>query len=186
MKRNWHVLHSLLCGVLMTSGLLVEAEAQTSPAPFVTAYRYQQDGGRLLGTISAAPSGQTNFLATRNTYDSNGRLQTVETGSLASWQPEGTLPAAWTGFTVSKTITYGYDANGRKVTEQVKGSDNVVTNLAQFSYDTFNNPVCSALRMNPQAFGTPPADPCALGPTGTNGADRITKSSYDTLIASPR
>jgi len=181
MKRNWYVLHSLLCGVLMTSELLIQAEAQTSPAPFVTGYRYQQDGDLLLGTISPAPSGQTNFLAVRYTYDANGRLQTVETGSLGSWQPEGTLPAAWSGFTVSKTTTYSYDADGRKTLERVSGSDTLPTNVTQFSYDAFDNLICSTVRMNVAAFNSPPADPCVPVSQGLLGADRITKNVYDDL-----
>jgi hypothetical protein len=44
----------------------VSAYAQTAPSPYLTGYRYQ-DGGLLVGIISPAPIGQSNFLATRNT-----------------------------------------------------------------------------------------------------------------------
>jgi len=181
MESNQSVLRSWMFGLVATLFAATSVYAQTNPAPYVSGYRYRPDSDLLLGTISPAPSGQTNFLAVRYTYDPNGRLQSVETGSLASWQPEGTLPASWSGFTVSKTTTYSYDANGRKVTERILGSDTVATNLTQFSYDAFNNLICSTVRMNPAAFNSPPSDPCVLGPQGSLGADRITKNVYDDL-----
>jgi len=181
MESNRSVLRSLMFGLIATIFAATSVHAQTNPAPYVSGYRYRQDSDLLLGTISPAPSGQTNFLAVRYTYDSNGRLQTVETGSLGSWQPEGTLPAAWSGFAVSKTTTYSYDADGRKVMERVSGSDTIPTNVTQFSYDAFDNLICSTVRMNPAAFNAPPADPCVLGPSGSLGADRITKNVYDDL-----
>jgi hypothetical protein len=64
-------------------GAFGEAVAQSAPSPYLTGDRYQA-GGVLPGTISPAPSGTSNFPATRNTYDSNGRLAMVETGVLAS------------------------------------------------------------------------------------------------------
>jgi YD repeat-containing protein len=38
---------------------------------------------------------------------------------------------------------------------------------------------CTALRMNPAAFGALPASACTLGTQGSQGPDRITKSVYD-------
>jgi RHS repeat-associated protein len=156
------------------------ASAQTAPAPFLTAYRYL-DGGVLAGTISPAASGSSNFLATRNSYDATGRLQTVESGVLASWQSEGVLPANWTGFSVKKAITYTYDGGGNKTSETVTGYNGatVTTNVTQYSYDAYDRVTCIALRMNPAAFGTLPASACALGSQGNDGPDRITSNAYD-------
>src|SRR5690348_13774694 len=120
----------LTVSVLGTLGFATPVRAQAAPAPYLTAYRYQ-DGGLLTGTIEPAPSGQSNFPATRNTYDANGRLQRVETGVLASWQPDIIAPAMWSGFTISKTVTYSYDANGRKVVQSIAGSDGATANLTQ-------------------------------------------------------
>ena len=78
--------HSWLRGWMLVStalGLAGAAHAQSASAPYLTAYRYTT-GGLLTGKISPAPSGSSNFLATRNTYDANGRLWIVETGVLAS------------------------------------------------------------------------------------------------------
>src|SRR5882724_9887269 len=83
-ERNRMVRLWLTACVFASLGIAIRAEAQTAPAPYLTAYRYV-DGGLLAGTISAAPSEQSNFLATRNTYDANGRLQKAESGLLASW-----------------------------------------------------------------------------------------------------
>jgi len=154
----------------------------TPPTPYLTGYDHLA-GGPLACTIHPAPSGQSNFQATRNKYDSNMRLQKVDKGVLASWPPAGTPPGHWCdGLQVSTTATFGYDANGNKVLETVAGSDQVVTNVTQYSYDGFNRPTCTAVRMNPAAFGSLPADACTLGnPPGANGPDRITKNVYDSL-----
>jgi RHS repeat-associated protein len=179
-ERNPLVFAWLIGSVLGASGFMAPASAQTAPAPYVTGYRYQ-DGGLLVGTITAAPSGQSNFLATRNTYDANARLQKVETGVLASWQTDTVAPANWSGFSISKTVTYSYDANGRKLTETVAGTNGVVTSFTQFSYDAFDRLTCTAVRMNPSAFGSPPSSACTLGSQGAYGPDRITVNVYDDL-----
>jgi RHS repeat-associated protein len=167
--------------LLGTLGFAVSSRAQTAPAPYLTAYRYQ-DGGLLTGTISPAPIGQSNFPATRNTYDSNGRLQTVETGVLASWQADTIAPANWSGFTVSKTITLSYDANGRRVMEIVSQSNlpATVANVTQFDYDAFDRLTCTAVRMSPP-FSSLPASACTLGTQTSSDPDRITSNAYDSL-----
>ena len=153
----------------------------TPPAPYLTGYDHLA-GGLLACTIHPAPSGQSNFQATRNKYDSNMRLQKVDKGVLASWPLAGTPPGHWCdGLQVSTTTTFGYDANGNKVLDTVTGSDQVVTNVTQYSYDAFNRPTCTAVRMNPAAFASLPADACTLGTAGANGPDRITKNVYDSL-----
>ena len=168
----------LLLGTLAATSV---ADAQTSPAPYLTGYRYQA-GGLLVGTISPAPSGVSNFLATRNTYDANQRLVKVETGVLTSWQADTVAPSSWSGFSISKTVTDSYDANGRKVMETVAGSDAIVTSVTQYSYDAFDRLTCTAVRMNPATFGSLPSDACTLStPTGSYGPDRITKNVYDNL-----
>jgi len=161
------------------------AQAQASPAPYLTAYCYL-DGGVLGGTISPAPSGTSNFPASRYAYDANGRLQTVQTGYLSSWPGNGSSSSSertcnWSGFTVGKTITYSYDANGNKVLETIIGSDGAISNVTQFSHDSFDRLTCTAVRMNPSAFGSLPASACSLGAQGNDGPDRITQDSYDSL-----
>ncbi len=168
---------SLILGIWAVA---LPVHALTPPSPYLTGYRYQ-DGGLLVGIIKPAASGQSNFLATRNTYDLNGRLQKVETGVLASWQAETIAPASWSGFTVSKTVTYNYDSGGNKVAETLSGFNGAVTHVTQFSYDAFDRLTCTATRMNSSAFNSLPSSACTLGSQGSDGPDRVTANVYDSL-----
>lgn len=56
-------------------------------------------------------------------------------------------------------------------------ADTVYT-VTQYSYNHRDQVVCATVRMNTGTFATPPADACALGSEGTQGADRITKTVY--------
>jgi RHS repeat-associated protein len=160
--------------------LCLPAHAQSSAASYLTGYRYT-DGGLLVGAIRPAEVGQSNFLATRNTYDTNGRLSKVESGYLTSWQADTVAPANWSGFTVVKSVVYGYDASGRKNSESVVGSNGATTNLTQFSYDDYDRPMCTSVRMNVAAFSPLPSNACAPTAEGPDGLDRITKTVYDDL-----
>jgi RHS repeat-associated protein len=175
----------LILGTIGLMAAAVPASAVTPPAAYLTGYSYMPYGspnaGLLAGTIHPAPSGQSNFLATRNTYDANGRLQKIDEGVLASWPLNGTQPTNWTGFSITTTTTFAYDSNGNKVLVTVAGSDGAITNVTQYSYDAFNRLTCTAVRMNPSAFNAPPASACNLGPQGSNGPDRITQNIYDAL-----
>jgi RHS repeat-associated protein len=172
------IVSSLVLCALGTWCLATRAEAQSAPAPYLTAHRYI-DGGLLAGTISPAPSGQSNFLATRYWYDPNERLQKVESGYLTSW-PGNASPYSWGGFVIGKTITYSYDGNGRKVAETVTGNDGNPTNVTQYDYDAYDRVTCTAVRMNAALFASRPASACT-GTQGANVADRITKNTYDSL-----
>ncbi len=76
---------------------------------------------RETGIISPDPDGggAIAFAAVRNTYDPAGRLTKVETGELASWQSEAVAPAAWSGFTIFRTLDTVYDGMDRKVKESL-------------------------------------------------------------------
>ena len=172
----------LLAGASLWIGALIAASpalAEASPSNYTSATRYDPLG-RVTGTIAPDPdnAGPLKFAAVRNTYDSAGNLVKVEQGELASWQPETTAPASWSGFSIFSTAEFTYDALGRKLTERVKGSNLVTTALTQFSYDLAGRLECTAVRMNPAAYGTLPASACTLGTAGTAGEDRITRSVY--------
>jgi RHS repeat-associated protein len=170
---------SLLLTLLAFLSLSLPAFAQTTPSSFTSATRYDLEG-RVVGTISADPDGggPLGRLAERRSYDGNGWLLRLETGSLSVWQDEGVAPANWSGFVVVSQVDTTYDIGGRKVRDSVS-SAGVVSGVTQYSYDEFDRVVCSAVRMNPVAYGSLPADACALGPTGSQGADRITRQVYD-------
>jgi RHS repeat-associated protein len=168
-----------LVALLAVLGCVSEASAQ--PAPYTTSFRFDL-ASRLVGTIRPDPDGPgpLGYGATRNTYNAQGMLSVVEVGELSQWQPANVHPAAWQGFTVLSTTTHAYDDWGRKLITRVSAPGAMET-LTQFSYDGAGRLVCTAVRMNPAAYSSLPASACDLGPTGVHGADRITRTSYDSL-----
>ena len=155
------------------------AQAAQSAAPYKVGKRYNLNG-QLTGVISPDPDGDgpLTFPATRNTYDSNARLQSAEKGVLAAWQNESVEPKDWVNFTVSHKQEFTYNDIGLKLTERVKSGSTTYA-LTQFSYDTYNRLQCKAVRMNSAAFGALPADACTLGNAGDFGPDRITRYTYN-------
>ncbi|MGF7152239.1 RHS repeat-associated protein [Sphingomonas zeicaulis] len=153
--------------------------AQATASPFTTGFRYDAMG-RQTGVILPDPdgAGPLAHAATRNTYDSAGRLTRIEKGELANWQSEDVAPLMWAGFTVQEQADIGYDTMGRKLTEKRTSGVNVF-GLTQFSYDNVGQLECTAVRMNVSAYGSLPASACTLGAAGTFGDDRITKNVYD-------
>jgi RHS repeat-associated protein len=156
--------------------------ALAGAAPFTNAMRYDAMG-RVTGTISADPDGAGGypFLAVRNSYDPAGRLTKVETGTLAAWQSEAVAPSAWPGFVIVRTLETLYDAMSRRTREFVRegGAAGTVRTLTEYSYDEVGRLKCTAVRMNPDTFGLPPADACTPRAAGTQGPDRITRNFYD-------
>jgi len=99
---------------------------------------------------------------------------------LAAWQSEAVAPSAWAGFIVHRSTETLYDAMSRKVRETVReGAAGAIRGVTQYSYDLAGRPTCTAARMNPAAFAAPPASACTLGPEGTSGPDRITRTILD-------
>lgn len=54
-----------------------------------------------------------------------------------------------------------------------------VLSVQQYSYDASRRPECTAVRMNPVAYGSLPVSACSLGAEGVQGPDRITRNVYD-------
>jgi RHS repeat-associated protein len=148
--------------------------AQVAPSSFTLAARYDAMH-RVTGTIE--PSDGSGFLAVRNTYDSAGRLVRKEEGRLASWLDETHPPASWSGFTIYRVTDTTYDTAARKLSEQVSSGGTAYA-YTQYAYDANGRLQCTAVRMNPAAYGSLPGA-CALGPQGNAGPDRITLNSYD-------
>lgn len=131
---------------------------------------------RPIGAIGPDPdgSGGNPRLANRVTYNAASQVTKLESGTVS-----GTALSNLNSMTVLRTVDTTYDSNGRKTVETLKGSDSVVAQLVQYSYDSAGRLECTALRMNPAAFGSLPASACSLGTEGSFGPDRITKLYYD-------
>ena len=153
--------------------------AQAAASAYTSGVRYDLMR-RVVGTIKPDPDGTSalKYAAVRNTYSPEGWLVKVESGELAAWQAEAIAPSAWTGFTILMVTDSSFDASGRKI-KDVMSNAGVVYGVTQYSYDAIDRPVCTAVRMNPATFASPPSDACALGVADTYGNDRITKNFYD-------
>ncbi len=121
--------------------------------------------------MQPSPDGTRPRPAQKYVYDIDNNLIEADRGTVGASVTDGS------GFTpiVLSSTTWAFDAGGRKILET-----NPATRI-QYSYDAADRPICTAVRMNPAiATASLPADACALStPTGANGLDRITKSTYD-------
>jgi RHS repeat-associated protein len=187
-KRTYKTLPMRIFASLLLGWLVTSAHAQQQAAAYTYATRYNESG-QTTGTIAPDPdgAGSLGFPATRNTYGDSttpaavfGMLIKVETGELGSWQVDTVAPKNWSSFTIYLTKTFTYDSLGRKATESVVGSDGTtVESLTQVSYDDRNRIVCTAIRMNKNAYSSLPASACTLGTEGLFGPDRITRYAYN-------
>jgi RHS repeat-associated protein len=179
-----HRMRAIAAAALTLATLMLSKPAwcQALPSDFTNATRYDAER-RVTGTIAPDPddAGSLHHLAVRNTYDPAGRLIRIEKGELAAWQSEAIEPRLWesyTTFTVFSQADTVYDAMDRKLKESVS-SGGVTYQVTQYSYDAAGRLECTAVRMNPAAFGALPASACTLETPGTQGADRITRNYYD-------
>ncbi len=131
---------------------------------------------RVVGVVAPDPdgAGPRKHRATRNSYDLAGRLVKVEQGTVNSQSD-----VDWAAFVPLQTMETAYDALDRKIREWSYGTSEGTQALTQYSYDLAGRLECTAVRMNPAAFGSPPASACTLGSEGSFGPDRITKLTYD-------
>lgn len=155
--------------------------AQSVASSFTTGTRYDASG-RKTGVISPDPdgAGPLRFVAVRNSYDSAGRLTSIEHGQLTDWQSEAIRPADWQNYTtfgISKRTDFSYDGQGRKIKEAVSSGSTVYT-VTQFGYDALGRLVCTAIRMDPATFGSLPSNACQQA-SSSNPIDRITLNVYD-------
>ncbi|MEA3050797.1 MAG: hypothetical protein QOG84_2633, partial [Sphingomonadales bacterium] len=130
---------------------------------------------RPVATLSPDPdgAGPLPVLATRVTYNGDDQPTQVDKGSAVD-QSDAALAA----MTVNQSLVTGYDGAGRKNRESLLAGGATQT-VTQYGYDLAGRLECTAIRMNPAAFASTPASACALGATGSNGPDRITRNVYD-------
>ncbi|MDJ0642830.1 MAG: RHS repeat-associated core domain-containing protein [Erythrobacter sp.] len=183
-RRLVRAIHPAVAGLFAAAFASVlmpaSAAAQATASDHTSGIRYDELR-RPTGEISPDPdgSGSIKFAATRTTYDGSGNVIKRESGELASWQSEIIAPENWTGFTIFSTTELTRDAMGRVLVEVVRGDDQQIASLTQYSYDAIGRLECTAVRMNPGAYATLPNSACDLGVEGAHGKDRVTKQIYD-------
>ena len=181
MMNERRVLHATVSLLALTLFWPEGAQAQASPSAFTEGYRWDS-ARRTVGRIAPSADGTTApFQAVRYTYDAEGQLTVIESGSLAAWQAESVLPANWTGFTVLEKVLLSYDNAGNRIDERsiTPAGGALPHSVTQTSFDAANRPVCVAVRMNMAAVPAIGSDACHLGVEGGFGPDRITKFTYD-------
>ena len=143
-----------------------------------TTYRYNA-GIQLEGVIGPDPDGsgaQLN-LAQRFTYDDNGNVTRTDYGTVT-----GTDDIAWNAFDIAQSAVSGYDDVGRLSWREVREDDTgAAARFARtdITYDAGSRVTCTAQRMNPAQFSSPPSSACTLDTEGSFGPDRITRHYYD-------
>ncbi|MBU0832117.1 MAG: hypothetical protein KKH33_07005 [Alphaproteobacteria bacterium] len=139
--------------------------------------RYRYDAVRRLeGVIAPDPDGAGGrvHIAHKYSYNSHGQISLREVGTVADQSD-----AAWTNFSAALQVATGYD-NDRRPTRSELRTGSTVHAVTTQSYDTLGRPDCTAVRMNPAAWGSQVAN-CTPNTAGADGADRITRYGYDAI-----
>jgi YD repeat-containing protein len=155
-------------------GNLLTIDGPLSGSADTVTYRYNANN-RLVGVIAPDPDGTGPRLrsAIRYRYAPRGAVVGTDYGTVA-----GTSDTDWAAFALSYQQNVTYDSNHRpSVSKLVSGS--TTYGVTQYSYDALGRLGCAAVRMNPAVFASLPASACTAGTTGSAGADRITRTSYD-------
>lgn len=140
--------------------------------------RYRYNGARqVIGVIGPDPDGGSSLhnRAIRITYATDGQATKIERGTVNSQSDSD-----WTGFSALEEVATEYDTHQRPVVRRL-ASGGTTQQLAQTSYDSLGRANCLARRMNISEFATAslPSDACTLDTQGSNGPDRIIRTSFD-------
>ena len=146
--------------------------AVDGPLPGVSDTRrtFYNDARQVTMTVGPDPdgAGALRGLATSISYDSLGRETAIV---------RGTSNGDGSAFVAADTVSVSYDAADRETRVSASASGSTYA-LTQFSYDVMGRPMCTATRMNPSAFSSQP-DACLASTKGSDGADRIARTSYN-------
>lgn len=140
--------------------------------------RFRYDAGRRpIGVIGPDPdgAGALKHRAQRATYNADGQVTLIETGTVNSQSDPD-----WDNFAALQATDADYDFQGRLVQRALIASS-ATQAVVQTSYDAIGRPTCGALRMNPSEFASLPTSACTLDTAGPHGPDRISHQTYDTL-----
>lgn len=127
-----------------------------------------------VGMIGPDPdgAGARKRAASRMTYDAKGRVTLAERGTVA-----GVTDPDWAAFVPAEAVATSYDGVDRKLSETLIAGG-VTYGVTQHSY-LGHRLDCSAVRLNPAAWGSLPPSTCTAQTAGAAGPDRISKISYD-------
>jgi RHS repeat-associated protein len=156
-------------------GNAISVDGPLSGSGDTTTYRYNANR-EVVGEISPDPDvgGPLPRIATRTSYNAVGEIVSVDQGNVSD-----ATDAAWANFTTNRSTTTTYDSYGRKVRDTVSAGG-AVSAITQYSYDAAGRLDCTAVRMNPASFASPPTSACTLSaPPGNYGPDRISENIYN-------
>lgn len=157
------------------NGDLATEDGPLPGAGDTTQYRYD-DARQLIGVVGPDPDGSGALLnrATRYTYNPRGQVTLIEAGTT-----NGYTDPNWAAFSALQRQETTYDGYGRPIAVRAQTAAGATQSLIQTSYDAAGRPDCTALRMNPASFSSPPASACTAATAGSFGPDRISQTTYD-------
>jgi RHS repeat-associated protein len=151
------------------AGRLLSKDGPLAGSADAEYFRYDVLGRKTWEISAAGASGDR--IAKRFTYrNADDKVISVETGTL-------TDPYA-ASMTVTSRVDTSYSATRDPVRETVSSGGTVYA-ATDRSFDSRNRLVCQTVRMNMAALPAVGSDACALGATGSQGPDRVTKNTYD-------
>jgi RHS repeat-associated protein len=134
--------------------------------------------GQVIGEVMPDPddSGWSARPATRYSYDSWGHAYLVESGTVNSLSDSD-----WSSFSQVQNTLTEYDGYGRAVRVKARDSSNNVKQVTDTVYDSMSRALCTRVRMDLSNLGSA-SDSCStFQTTGSNGPDRVTYNTYNTL-----
>ncbi|MCT2399615.1 RHS repeat domain-containing protein [Novosphingobium mangrovi (ex Huang et al. 2023)] len=156
-------------------GNVVSVDGPLSGTGDTTVYRY--DAAReLVGVVSPDPDGTGSRipLAQRTTYNVDGQVTMVETGTVADQSD-----TAWNNFSSLQQTSTTYDGNARAIKMTVTAGGTTYA-LSQQSYDNMGRVKCTVVRMDPTQWSSQ-SDACTPQTSGAYGPDRVAKPTYDAV-----
>ncbi|CAM5373689.1 RHS repeat-associated protein OS=Sphingobium scionense OX=1404341 GN=GGQ90_002153 PE=4 SV=1 [Sphingobium scionense] len=138
---------------------------------------------RVIGAVGPDPDGGggLKYRAKRFTYNADSQITITEVGTVNSQSD-----ADWLSFASYRQLTSIFDAaTARKIKDVLTASTPPTPpdtyQVIQYSYDSLGRLECEALRMNSATWASLPSSDCTLATTGSQGPDRISRTTYDAL-----
>ncbi|MDP2182352.1 MAG: RHS repeat-associated core domain-containing protein [Actinomycetota bacterium] len=141
----------------------------------ITRFRYD-NARQTVGVVGPDPDGGGALLnrAQRLTYSPRGQVTLSETGTTPGYTDPN-----WASFNPLVRSATIYDDRGRPLVSSRQSGAGTTVGVQQVSYDASGRPDCTAVRMNPTAWGSLPGSACTATTPGSDGPDRISRATYD-------